>query len=170
MSTNYLIPVDMPFPPALNTDLRWLKEHTRLGVLSRRWDERKRLNGLLLRGSDLVEAEHSVASHPREAPEPTALHLGPSNTWTSANRHCGRARWRPRRHRGWGSIRSPPARWGTVLCTAQPSVSAGAFATRSASSSGVNAALRGHCAYHGVAGKHPLAAQSVSGHGALRVL
>jgi hypothetical protein len=34
---------------ALQTDLGWLKEHTRLGELARHWDEHKRASGWMLR-------------------------------------------------------------------------------------------------------------------------
>jgi WD40 repeat protein len=56
---------------ALQTDLVWLKEHTRLGELARRWDVHKRPGALLLRGQELPDAERWIASHPRGAPEPT---------------------------------------------------------------------------------------------------
>ncbi|UGY19615.1 toll/interleukin-1 receptor domain-containing protein [Bradyrhizobium septentrionale] len=59
---------------ALQTDLVWLKEHTRVGELARRWDERNRPGGLTLRGQELQSVEHWIASRPRGAPEPTALH------------------------------------------------------------------------------------------------
>jgi WD40 repeat protein len=59
---------------ALQTDLVWLKEHTRLGELARRWDERRRATGWLLRGQELQDAESWIASRPRSAPEPTELH------------------------------------------------------------------------------------------------
>jgi hypothetical protein len=59
---------------ALQTDLVWLKEHTRLSEQARRWDERKRAAGWMLRGKDPQDAERWIASHPRGAPEPTELH------------------------------------------------------------------------------------------------
>ena len=59
---------------ALQTDLIWLKEHTRLGELARRWDERHRPSGLALRGQEIQGAEQWIASRPRGAPEPTDLH------------------------------------------------------------------------------------------------
>ena len=59
---------------ALKTDLSWVKEHTRLAELARRWDERGRSRVLMLRGQELEDAERWIASRPREAPEPTALH------------------------------------------------------------------------------------------------
>jgi hypothetical protein len=59
---------------ALQTDLQWVKNHTRLGELAHRWAERGRAGVLTLRGQELEEAEHWIASHPRGAPEPTELH------------------------------------------------------------------------------------------------
>jgi hypothetical protein len=58
---------------ALQTDLVWVKEHTRVGELARRWDERQRAAGLTLRGQELQSAERWIASRPRGAPEPTDL-------------------------------------------------------------------------------------------------
>ncbi len=58
---------------ALLTDSGWVKEHTRLGELARRWDERSR-GTPPLRGQDLPEAESWLALQPRAAPAPTALH------------------------------------------------------------------------------------------------
>jgi tetratricopeptide (TPR) repeat protein len=59
---------------ALQTDLIWIKEHTRLGELAHRWDEQKKASGLLLRGQELQDAERWIASRPRGAPEPSELH------------------------------------------------------------------------------------------------
>jgi WD40 repeat protein len=58
---------------ALKTDGPWVKEHTRLGELARRWNERGRSRALTLRGGELEEAEHWLASRPQDAP-PTDLH------------------------------------------------------------------------------------------------
>jgi formylglycine-generating enzyme required for sulfatase activity len=59
---------------ALQTDLPWLKEHTRLAELARRWEERQRPSALLLRGQELQDAETWIASRPHGAPESTELH------------------------------------------------------------------------------------------------
>ena len=59
---------------ALQTNLQWLKNHTRLGELAHRWNERGRAGALTLRGQELEEAERWIASHPRGAPEPSELH------------------------------------------------------------------------------------------------
>jgi len=59
---------------ALESDMDWIREHTRLGELAARWRERNRASALLLRGSDLTSAEAWSARPPREAPELTDLH------------------------------------------------------------------------------------------------
>jgi TIR domain len=59
---------------ALQTDLGWVKNHTRLGELARRWDEHGRAASQTLRDTDLEEAERWIAARPRGAPEPTTLH------------------------------------------------------------------------------------------------
>ena len=59
---------------ALGTDINWVKEHTRLGELARRWDERNRPGRLLLPSGEIEDAEHWAISRPREAPRPTELH------------------------------------------------------------------------------------------------
>jgi hypothetical protein len=58
---------------ALNTDLDWIKDHTRLGALSERWQTRKKDVALLLRGDELEEAERWLARKSHSAPEPTEL-------------------------------------------------------------------------------------------------
>jgi hypothetical protein len=58
---------------ALQTDILWLKEHTRLGQLAYRWDERGRKSSFLLHGPDLVEAERWLGSRPVGAPGITGL-------------------------------------------------------------------------------------------------
>jgi hypothetical protein len=44
---------------ALRIDLDWIREHTRLGELARRWDARRRPESLLLRGDDLDVNRHA---------------------------------------------------------------------------------------------------------------
>jgi len=44
---------------ALRLDLDWIREHTRLGELARRWDARRRPESLLLRGDDLDVNRHA---------------------------------------------------------------------------------------------------------------
>src|SRR5215468_6973622 len=56
---------------ALRQDLDWIREHTRLGELARRWDGRKRPESLLLRGDDLNAAKAWMATRKVAAPEIT---------------------------------------------------------------------------------------------------
>lgn len=58
---------------ALNTDLDWIREHTRLGELAVRWNERGRSEALLLHGDDIQTAKQWVGRRPRDAPDPTLL-------------------------------------------------------------------------------------------------
>jgi len=64
----------------LLTNRSWIKDHTHLGELARRWDGTRAKDGaaraevLLLRGDALAEAELWVSNRPREGPEPTDLH------------------------------------------------------------------------------------------------
>lgn len=60
---------------ALNTDVDWVREHTRLAGLARRWDDAGRARRLLLRGQDIADAEAWRDSRPKDAPEITAAHL-----------------------------------------------------------------------------------------------
>lgn len=59
---------------ALNTDIDWIREHTRLGELARRWDTQRRLGAQPLRARELAAAETWLAQQPRNAPPPTSLH------------------------------------------------------------------------------------------------
>ncbi len=62
------------FVEALETDLEWVRAHTRLLVRAREWELRNHDKSLLLRGSDLREAEHRLASvSPQAEPQPTQL-------------------------------------------------------------------------------------------------
>ena len=60
---------------ALNTDLDWLREHTRYLRRATEWETGGRPANRLLSGSDVVTAKTWVATRPPNAPEPTALHL-----------------------------------------------------------------------------------------------
>jgi WD40 repeat protein len=57
---------------ALDTDLDWVRSHTRLLVRAREWERRGRDGSLVLRGGDLREAESVLAGAGRE-PAPTPL-------------------------------------------------------------------------------------------------
>jgi len=54
---------------ALRVDHQWIREHTRLGALSRRWDGRGRTEALLLRGEELEAAADWMARRPHGAPQ-----------------------------------------------------------------------------------------------------
>lgn len=60
---------------ALNTDIAWLREHTRYLTLARSWDEAGRTANRLLSGSDISAAKGWAAERPKDAPQPTELHL-----------------------------------------------------------------------------------------------
>ena len=60
---------------ALNTDLDWLRQHTRYLQRAMEWEAGGRPVNRLLSGSDIDEAKAWTARHPRTAPEPTALQL-----------------------------------------------------------------------------------------------
>ena len=59
---------------ALETDIPWIREHTRLGAMAERWDARKRPKDLLLRGAELTSAETWLTTRPDKAPNPTDAH------------------------------------------------------------------------------------------------
>ena len=60
---------------ALLSDLDWIREHTRYGVLARRWDASGRPTDQLLRGAEIARALSWVGRPPQyTAPDPTELH------------------------------------------------------------------------------------------------
>jgi TIR domain/Sel1 repeat len=60
---------------ALNTDFVWLREHTRYLQRATEWDRGGRDPNRLLSGGDIAEARAWATHRPKNAPEPTALHL-----------------------------------------------------------------------------------------------
>lgn len=60
---------------ALNTDLDWLREHTRLLTRATEWEIAGRVENRMLSGGDIGAAKAWAARRPKGAPEPTALHL-----------------------------------------------------------------------------------------------
>jgi hypothetical protein len=60
---------------ALNTDLDWLREHTRTLQRATEWDVGGRPANRLLSGPDIATAKAWAARRPKNAPEPTALQL-----------------------------------------------------------------------------------------------
>jgi|CXWL01.1.fsa_nt_gi WD40 repeat protein len=59
---------------ALRVDFDWIREHTRLGEMARRWQARDKNSVLLLRGGELDAARAWLAAWKAPAPEPTDLH------------------------------------------------------------------------------------------------
>jgi len=59
---------------ALNTDVAWLREHTRLLLRAEEWSLAGRPANRLLTGADIAAAKAWLAAPPREAPAPTELH------------------------------------------------------------------------------------------------
>jgi WD40 repeat protein len=58
---------------AIETDLQWLRAHTRLLVRAVEWDSKRRDASLLLRGTELHTVERLLAEHGDADPAPTAL-------------------------------------------------------------------------------------------------
>lgn len=58
---------------ALDTDLEWEREHSRLTVRALEWDRSGRDRSFLLRGSELTSAEEWLAAGAEKDPGPTAL-------------------------------------------------------------------------------------------------
>jgi hypothetical protein len=59
---------------ALRVDLWWIREHTRLGELATRWQERGQPEALLLRGEELTAAQAWLGGRPSHAPRITDAH------------------------------------------------------------------------------------------------
>jgi len=59
---------------ALDTDLDWLRERTRLLQRATEWDSAGRPEYRLLFGKSIAEAKAWAERRPKDAPEPTALH------------------------------------------------------------------------------------------------
>jgi TIR domain len=60
---------------ALNTDLEWLRDHTRYLQRATEWDAGGRPVNRLLSGADIGLAKTWAARRPKDAPAPTSLHL-----------------------------------------------------------------------------------------------
>ena len=58
---------------AFETDLAWVKTHTRLLVWATKWEDKGRDKSLVLRGDDLREAEQTVARSTGKQPQLTEL-------------------------------------------------------------------------------------------------
>ena len=75
---------------ALNTDIDWIREHTRLAGLAQRWDRASRPDRLLLRGQDIADAEAWRDSKPPEAPDVTPIQAA----FVARSRHAAGQRQR----------------------------------------------------------------------------
>lgn len=60
---------------ALNTDVDWLREHTRIFIRAQEWHAAGRKANRMLSGSDIEAAKLWLARRPNHAPEVTDLHL-----------------------------------------------------------------------------------------------
>lgn len=60
---------------ALLTDVDWLREHTRLLSRAIEWEVAGRQANRMLVGADIADAKAWAANRPKDAPEPTDLHL-----------------------------------------------------------------------------------------------
>lgn len=58
---------------AMDTDLEWIKTHTRIQVRALEWEKKKRDHSFVLRGNDLTEGEQFIASGANKNPVPTSL-------------------------------------------------------------------------------------------------
>ncbi len=58
---------------AMDTDLDWIKTHTRVQVRAVEWDKKKRENSFTLRGKDLTDGEQFISGAAGKSPEPTQL-------------------------------------------------------------------------------------------------
>ena len=63
------------FAVAIETDIAWIRQHTRIGELAQRWDNagRPAVGGRLLRGEELTDAETWLLTSPKSAPDPTEM-------------------------------------------------------------------------------------------------
>jgi formylglycine-generating enzyme required for sulfatase activity len=100
---------------ALRVDLDWIREHTRLGELAKRWDGRGRPESLLLRGDDLDATKSWMAARKAAAPEITdaqrafvkasdqaeTTRLGEERAQLEAIRRAQAATARQQRHIAW---------------------------------------------------------------------
>jgi hypothetical protein len=58
---------------AMDTDLDWIKVHTRIQVRALEWDKKNRSASFALRGEDLTEGEQFIGSGSEKSPAPTHL-------------------------------------------------------------------------------------------------
>lgn len=58
---------------ALDTDLDWVKKHTRIQLRAVEWDKKNRDHSFVLRGNDLADGENFLSEAAGKSPEPTKL-------------------------------------------------------------------------------------------------
>ncbi|MFN8412250.1 MAG: TIR domain-containing protein [Anaerolineales bacterium] len=58
---------------AMDTDLDWVKTHTRIQVRAIEWNKKNRDNSFTLRGKDLTDGEQFISEATGKSPEPTQL-------------------------------------------------------------------------------------------------
>jgi len=58
---------------AMDTDLDWIKIHTRIQVRALEWDKKNKSASFALRGEDLAEGEQFISGASGKSPEPTPL-------------------------------------------------------------------------------------------------
>ena len=81
---------------AIETDLDWVREHTRWGLRAEEWERRGEDRSLLARGSDLDQAEAFISGGGNREPAPTELQ-GRYVVASRARRHASPASARHRR-------------------------------------------------------------------------
>lgn len=75
---------------AIDTDLDYVRAHTRLLVRAREWENKGRNDSFVLRGDDLKDAENWLAQGSSKKPQPTSLQTG----YILASRRAASARQR----------------------------------------------------------------------------
>jgi hypothetical protein len=75
---------------ALDTDMEWVHDHTRLLVRAKEWESKGRDSSMLLRGSELREAEEWQARAAEKEPKPTSL----QSEYILASRRAASRRYR----------------------------------------------------------------------------
>lgn len=78
------------FISALDTDLSYVRAHTRILVRAREWEDRQRNSSYLLQGDDLKMAEGWLAESVTKKPDPTPIH----GEYINASRQAATARQR----------------------------------------------------------------------------
>lgn len=78
---------------AMETDLEWVRSHTRLLRRASEWDDHERDRSYLLRGGDLADAERWLTGGVDREPVPTQLQIGYVVSSRAAASRARRVRW-----------------------------------------------------------------------------